>query len=178
MSALTEGFAVPPMRKVEIRAHAVNARNVLNLGDRRIDIPRLLDRLSADFGVNYDVIDEHSGVLPRGVEACYVPEARTLYISAPIFSEMSYGGQRAVFTLGHELGHIVLAHQRTLNRRQGQLPIFCNSEWQANCFAAEFTMPASVITAYHLHTPDLIAERFGVSREAARNRLLDLGIHK
>src|SRR5438270_9702395 len=116
MESLQDGFPVPPLSKLKIRAAAINARKVLGLGRGRIDIPRLLDRLSVEYGIDYDVVDDHSGELPRGVEACYVPEDRILYIAASIYREMCTGGQRAVFTVGHELGHIVLAHRRTLNR--------------------------------------------------------------
>jgi hypothetical protein len=150
---------------------------VLGLGRGKIDIPRLLDRLSAQFGIHYDVVDDRSDVLPRGVEACYIPEDRTLYIASSIYKEMCQGGQRAVFTLGHELGHIILAHRRTLNRRNGEaLKIFSNSEWQANRFGAEFTMPLEEIVADGLLTEQQLVNRFGVSGHAARVRIEDLTV--
>lgn len=171
---LHEGFPVAPSSRQKIREAAVHARAVLQLPDGKINIPRLLDDLTR-FGIYYDVFDRHSAPVPLEVEACYVPEERTLYIRDSVYEQVCSGGQRAVFTVGHELGHAVLAHRRTLNRLSvANVPRYCNSEWQANTFSAEFTMPLPEIWRYELFTPERIAEHFGVSMAAARIRLQDL----
>lgn len=127
-----EGFPVAPSSRVKIRAHAVHARKVLGLPPGRLDMPRLLDNLT-NYSIDYDVFDRHAAPVPKEVEACYVPEERTLYIRDTVYEQMCSGGQRSVFTLGHELGHAVLAHRRTLNRQMASsVPTYCNSEWQAN----------------------------------------------
>jgi hypothetical protein len=175
---LQEGFPVPAMSRLKIRSLAANARGVLQLGHGRIEIARLLDRLT-QFGIYYDVFDNASEPVPRGVEACYVPENRTLYLRDQVYQQVMRGGQRAVFTVGHELGHAVLAHRRTANRQTGAtFPIYCNSEWQANVFAAEFTMPLQSILELRLTTASQISQHFGVSPAAARVRLEDLARHK
>jgi hypothetical protein len=171
---LNEGFPVTPLSRPKIREAAVHARGVLRLPEGRINIPRLLDDLTR-FGIYYDVFDAHSAPVPRQVEACYVPEDRTLYIRDSVFKQMCEGGQRAVFTVGHELGHAVLLHRRTLNRQTtSELPRYCNSEWQANTFSAEFTMPLAEIWKYGLDTAEAIAQHCGVSPAAARIRIQDL----
>lgn len=171
---LHEGFPVAPRSRRDIRAAAVHARRVLDLPDGRVNIPTLLDRLGL-FGIHYDVFDSHSSPVPRSVEACYYPEDRTLYIRDTIYDEMVKGGLRAVFTFGHELGHAVLAHRRGgFNRLTSQVPLYSQSEWQANAFAAEFTMPLEEITRCCVKTPEGIAHRFGVSPAAARVRHQDL----
>lgn len=171
---LHEGFPVAPLSRVRIRDAAVHARSVLKLPPGRIDLPRLLDRLS-DYGIYYDVFDVESAPVPREVEACWVPEDRTLYIRDSVYDQMAKGGQRAVFTVGHELGHAVLAHRRTYNRQLVRgLPIYCNSEWQANRFSAEFTMPIAEIYQFSLYSAQAIADHFGVSPAAASIRLKDL----
>lgn len=171
---LHEGFPVAPRSRANIREAAVHARCVLGLPDGRINMPRLLDDLTR-YGIYYDVFDQKSEPVPRGVEACYVPEDRTLYIRDTVHAEMGRGGQRARFTFGHELGHAVLAHRRTLNRQSGaNIPTYCESEWQANCFAAEFTMPLTEVLKYNLFSAEAIAEHFGVSPAAAGFRLDDL----
>lgn len=166
-----EGFAVAPLRRLDIVATASHARRILNLPDGRINIPELLDGLT-EFGIYYDVFDRHSAPVPQEVEACYVPEDRTMYIRDTVFAQMCQGGQRAVFTFGHELGHALLAHRRTYNRQSSSaLPSYCNSEWQANSFSAEFTMPISQIESFGLYSPASISNHFGVSMAAARVRL-------
>lgn len=173
-NTLHEGFPVAASSRLKIRVAAEHARRVLALPPGRIAIPRLLDDLTR-YGIYYDVFDQSSCPVPREVEACYVPEERTLYIRDTVYAEMERGGMRAMFTLGHELGHALLAHRRTLNRQSiAGVPIYSQSEWQANRFAAEFVMPLDQIIAYQLTTPQQIADFFGVSPAAARVRLSDL----
>ena len=169
-----EGFAVAPQSRKDIVATASHARSILKLPNGKINIPKLLDELTG-FGIYYDVFDRQSAPVPKEVEACYVPEDRTMYIRDTVFEQMCEGGQRAVFTFGHELGHALLAHRRTYNRQSASsLPAYCNSEWQANSFSAEFTMPISQIKAFRLLTANAIAGHFGVSMAAARVRLEEL----
>lgn len=171
---LHQGFPVAPRSRMDIRHAAVNARHVLGLPEGRIAIPKLLDQLSL-YGINYDVLDETDWPEAREVEACYYPEERTLYIRSEIYREMVRGGQRAVFTLGHELGHAVLAHRRAANRQSvATVPRYAQSEWQANTFSAEFTMPLDQIKRHALLNPEAIAAFFGVSLVAARVRYLEL----
>lgn len=167
---LHEGYAVAAQSRTDIRAAALHARNVLGLRSGRLDISNLLDRLT-EFGLYYDVFDRDTSPVPIEVEAYYVPEDRTIYIRDSVHKEMCNGGQRAVFTLGHELGHALLAHRHTYNRKSAKdLPAYCNSEWQANTFAAEFTMPIDQIKAHGLNAPKLISNHFGVSMAAASIR--------
>jgi hypothetical protein len=171
---LHEGFPVAAASRRHIRDVAIHARSVLGLPEGRINIPRLLDDLTQR-GLYYDVFDRHSAPVPSAVEACYIPEDRTIYIRDSVFEQMCRGGQRAVFTLGHELGHALLAHRRTQNRQSvAAFPVYCNSEWQANCFSAEFTMPLEEIRKHNLITAEGLARHSGVSPAAARIRLQDL----
>lgn len=164
-----EGFSVPPLRKQAIVNAAQHARKVLALPDGAIDAGRLLDQLTV-FGIYYDVLDRAVDFMPAGVEACYLPEDRTIYIRDAVHAQMCRPGTRAQFTLGHELGHAVLAHRRTFNRQAANVPIYCNSEWQANTFAAEFLMPVELVKKHQLSCAADIADYFGVSQAAARNR--------
>jgi len=171
---LSQGFPVAPRSRADIRGAAVHARRVLELPDGRLNIPKLLDGLT-EYTIYYDVFDRASAPVPHEVEACYVPEDRTIYIRDHIFKQMAEGGQRAVFTIGHELGHALLGHRRTFNRQPvNTFPAYSNSEWQANLFGAEFTMALEQIQRYCLFNAEAIARHFGVSPAAARVRLDDL----
>ena len=176
--SLQEGTEVPPLSRVAIRDAAMRARQVLELPARAIDAEMLLERLF-EYGVIVDIFDASSAPVPRSVEACYVPENATLYIRDSVYAEMCRGGVRAMFTLGHEVGHIVLAHRRTLNRAKAphEIPIYKNSEWQADCFAAEFTMPLDIMNSHRLFTARQVAAFFGVSMPAAENRVKNLRKH-
>ena len=170
-----DGFPVAPRYRVAIRTAAQHARSILQLPPGRLNIPRMLDVLSAEYGIHYDVFDDSCAPVPRQVEACFVPEDMTIYIRDSVFQEMAVGGQRAVFTIGHELGHALLAHRRTYNRQSAvDLPAYSNSEWQANTFAAEFTMCLIQMKARNLRTVQAVSDFFGVSPAAAQVRLADL----
>ena len=171
---LHEGFPVAPRKRVDIRAIAQSAREALKLPPGKLDWQPLLDKLSSEYGIHYDIFDKFSSPVPMEVEACFVPGQMTIYIRDSVFDQIIQGGQRATFTMGHELGHVLLAHQRTHNRLTRDVPIYCHSEWQANIFAAEFTMPLQEIHKRSLRTASAISDFFGVSPAAATTRLADL----
>ena len=174
---MKEGIEVPPLRRIDIRAAAVRARTVLRAGEGRIDAEHLLERLY-EYGITVDVFDSAEAPVAANVEACFVPETSTLHIRDTAYSQMCSGHARGIFTFGHELGHIILAHRKTLNRTvatpAGGVPAFSNSEWQADTFSAEFTMPLDVINSLKLFTPESIASHFGVSLKASEIRLYNL----
>ena len=81
--------------------------------------------------------------------------------------------QRIRFTIGHELGHIVLGHVRpgehTRQNREPQ-PGDDPMEQAANRFAADLLSPACVLWGLGLHSPEEIAEICKISIQAARFR--------
>lgn len=172
MSGLHSGFRVSPQSKAKIRAIAQNARAALNIPPGRLDAERLLERLHT-YGIVVDVFDRASAPVPSEVEACWVPSSNTLYIRDSVHSEICSGNPRGRFTVAHELGHILLAHQVTVNREtaSGTIPRFANSEWQANTFASEFLMPENEMRQKSLHTAAAVANHFGVSMQAAEIRV-------
>jgi hypothetical protein len=167
---------VPGLTRTAIRVAAVSARAALGIHpDGRVEPRMLLERLWK-FGVILDIVDDADPSVPPHVEALYWPESSTLVIRESVYEAMCSGQPRARFTFGHELGHIVLGHRRTLNRvaRDAPVPIYCRSEWQANHFSAEVTMPLDVINSEQLFSASSIAARFGVSLAAADSRLRNL----
>ena len=168
------GYLVAGRSRADIRKSALHARQVLRLPEGRIVIPDLLEWLST-FGLNYDVFTRAEWPFHGAVEACFVPGDMTIYIREDIYDEMSCGGQRAVFTFGHELGHALLAHRVLYTRAPiTKIPAYANSEWQANTFSAEFTMPIDQMLKHQLSTAQRVAEFFGVSPVAASVRCRDL----
>jgi len=164
------GFRVSPRSIADIRETATRARAAL---DFRWPVPlgRFLERLLI-YSITYDVV-ENRGALPPGVEACWVPENLTLYLTNRVYNEACANDPRALFTVFHEMGHALLGHRRTLNREVPgrEIKTYEDSEWQANQFAAEFLMPLEEIVRYNLTTEGQLMSRFGVSMAAARIRL-------
>lgn len=175
MSSLQTGFEVPPQSTLTIRNAALKVRQVLGLPDGRFDQGRLLEKLH-EFGIVLDVFDNSNAPVGQGVEACWVPESRHLYIHDRVYKDACQNGTRSMFTISHELGHIVLAHQRPISRQiqRNEIPVYANSEWQANTFASEFAMPLPIMIREKLHSAPQTASFFGVSAQAAEVRLKKL----
>ncbi|MEM5500761.1 ImmA/IrrE family metallo-endopeptidase [Ahrensia kielensis] len=100
------------------------------------------------------------------------------------------GPQRKRFTAAHELGHYVLHRDKLgpgehLDRLYDKYadsnsasPFSYSDERQANQFAADFLMPANLVSIYYQRgdAAQRIAERFEVSKAAADVRLKSLGL--
>ena len=66
--------------------------------------------------------------------------------------------QRKLFTIAHELGHIMLGHQDPEN---------AGAEREANYFAATLLCPMPIVSAMPSKSPDLLKIAFNLSQEAA-----------
>ena len=85
---------------------------------------------------------------------------------------------RQLFTIAHEIGHIVLGHLRTNNvacrngvtlwNRDGKEPN--DMERAANIFASRLLAPACVLKELDVHTADEIMRLCGLSHQAAEYR--------
>lgn len=166
------GYIVSPISIDQIRTKAMIVRDALGLGNDAIDLEVFLERLSS-YGITIDVVDDvdmpgfsfHS-------EACCIPETATIYLTELTYEKACSNDPRTRFTIFHELGHLILGHSRELHR--GNVPKdikpYVDSEWQADQFSAEMTMPLNVILELKLFDSELIRRQFGVSEPAARRR--------
>jgi len=147
---------------------------VLGLPDQAVSLPHFLESLS-NFGITVDVVEDKDFVLMMaGVEAVCVPETATITLTEATYNAARRNDPRTRFTIFHELGHFVLQHTKALARHNYEAKPFIDSEWQADQFSAEVTMPLPVILKYGLLTPTKIAKFFGVSLPAAMTRVSQL----
>jgi len=158
------GYRVAALGHVDIERAAATARRTLDI-DPLLPLPGLqlferLDRYHLRVGaqtlqLTYGVEQE----LPEGALACARYEeadnAIALVLSAETYNHLERGdGRRARFSVAHEIGHAVLhgrrlvelAHidhaQRAMLRTDASdTPIYRDSEWQANAFAAALLVP-------------------------------------
>ncbi|MEA5085071.1 MAG: ImmA/IrrE family metallo-endopeptidase [Lachnospiraceae bacterium] len=79
---------------------------------------------------------------------------------------------RRRFTLAHELGHGVLNHNiGTIHYRNSETDSQTDlQELEANVFARDILMPATVLAALDIHTPVEIMRLCGISRKSAEIR--------
>lgn len=123
------------------------------------------------------------GDLPEGVSGMLVKQPR---FDPEIYINGSDSPTRQRFTCAHELGHYVkrassdddffeYVDTRGPSASRGTRA----DEIYANGFAAALLMPREAVErlARHGETAGEMAYRFGVSLEALRNRLANLGVH-
>lgn len=162
-----------PARSITaIRSTAVMAREVLKLGDSPPRLDLFLESLS-EYGITVDVQDGHEFML-AGVEAACNPETATIALTSSTYKAARSNDPRTRFTIFHELGHFVLSHTKALGRTNIDPKPFLDSEWQADQFSAEMTMPLDVILRRKLKSPESLAGFCGVSLPAASYRLTQL----
>ena len=79
---------------------------------------------------------------------------------------------RRRFTLAHELGHALLGHSLDeIHYRNSEIDSQTDAqEVEANVFARDILMPATVLAALDIHTPEEIMELCHVSRQSAEIR--------
>lgn len=176
------GYLVRPTSTQRIRHIALRARKILALSDGQFDMGNFLEQLSK-FGITVDVIDGHEikGFLHH-TEACCIPESATIYLTNETYEKACNNDPRTLFTIFHELGHLLLMHRREFHREKTSVNTnpkpYMDSEWQADQFAAEILMPIDVIRGEMLNSPEKIASKFGVSAKAATARYNKLMTHK
>lgn len=88
----------------------------------------------------------------------------TMYIRRDVYERAVNGSPRDRFTLCHELGHYFLHRPGTISNARGDIPRYCEPEWQANTFAGEIMAPRSLVKDLQ---PEEIAEKCGMSYTAA-----------
>jgi len=74
------------------------------------------------------------------------------------------GNPRDRFTMCHELGHYFLHRPELIEFARGDIPIYCQPEWQANTFAAELLAPRQLIDGMSIEE---ISKQCGISYTAA-----------
>lgn len=92
-------------------------------------------------------------------------ETRDSLIYLVLYNDREKSLTRRRFTLAHEIGHIMLAHEQD----------DAVQETEANCFAAELLLPRILLRELQLRTggkitAEEIAELFGTSRAASENQ--------
>lgn len=166
------GVKVPPLSREVIRRRASLVRQRMNLDDlEAVDLVSVVEHRLSDMGLVLDVQDG----LPEGEEARTLPDDNLIILGESVYDGMVRGEPRARFTVAHELGHLFL--------HRGVAPVFTrgpwghmpyeDSEWQADCFAAEFLMPLRGVAATCSTVEDIV-RRYRVSRTAAKIRLDNL----
>lgn len=169
------GFVVSPLSKKSIYARAARIRSGLS---KVMDSPY----------VPLDLVYEVMPILLPGfrLEICFKsemgddhgqtsPEQQLIRLREDVYDGMCSGNGRDRFTGAHELGHLFLHSGVALARtavRDAQVPIYRNSEWQADTFASALLIDEVMLG--QCHSIRQVMKIFGVSEAAARMRAKDM----
>lgn len=184
--------ALRARRREELEAIAAAFRNTLELPAGKISgvwLFERLDELVIQHGRREIPVDYKVAELAWGVEACscfnVVAGKMDIVLAPETYEALRAGKPRALFTLCHECGHIILHTEElirratygvdaALNRRKTH-PIYRDTEWQSDWFAGAFIAPAEQVVALHdaigFLTVSDVARSFGLSKRAAEVRL-------
>lgn len=166
-----QDFIVPARRWTEIGGIADNVRHRLGLWENpHLPIMDLIERVMwQKLGWFELQILDHAEM--EGAEGYTCPKGEFIRLREDVYVGACRGDGRPRFTAAHELGHWAMHTNIPLARaRRGDgTPAFRLAEPQANQFAAEILMPRRFITSFD--DEDDLVKRFGVSWEAARNRI-------
>jgi len=86
-------------------------------------------------------------------------------IREDVYEAACAGNPRHRFTLCHELGHYLLHQPEFISMARGEVPKYCDPEWQANTFAGELMAPHELVRGMAVEE---IAVKCGMSDQAAR----------
>jgi hypothetical protein len=103
------------------------------------------------YGVHLDVVDDHDPAL-RNAYAEFDVRHKTLRVRQGVFLRCDLDDPEAIFTMAHELGHIVLHGEQKYFRRTRRLLVasrsYIDPEMQADRFALEFLVDRKMLERY------------------------------
>ena len=166
------GVCVKGKSIADLRDLAISMRNSLHLEfTPKFPVIRFLEFLQWKFD-DFELEIVPPGTLPKGVFACYNPSSGFVTICDTYYNMANEGNGFARWTILHECAHYIL-HKNQIaalyrqNNRSHQ--IYEDSEWQADTLVCELLLPLTLINK-NMSVED-VAEIFGVSKQAAKNRL-------
>ena len=153
-----------PLSRAKIRKFAKILRRAYDISTN-VKFPTIefLEFGLKSLGFDYDICDKSE------LENCYaktIPEEKVVKIREDVYIRATQGNPRDIFTILHEIGHVIFHNNRTIEfaRNEEKIPIYMDPEWQANTFAAEVLVPADCIAGM---TEDEIVDMYECSYEVA-----------
>lgn len=137
-------FIAKPKSRKKLQDVAIVLRKILKIGEyEAFPMMEMIEFMLDGFGYVMHVCDKSE--LKDKYAETRISE-KLLVIREDVYEQAAEGNPRHLFTLAHELGHIILHNPNTISfARQKMCRIFEDPEWQANVFAAELLAPSIYI---------------------------------
>lgn len=160
------GIFVPPLSTPVIRSYAEKIRSIF-VSDSKVEFPIIdvieLAMIKIDPDFVFDVQDSEA----MGLDEGRVPIGNNeLVLRLDVYERACSGSPRDIFTAAHEFAHYLMHRKISFARaREDNDKIYCDSEWQADTFAATLLM--SQRHAARFANSEEMASACGVSKNAA-----------
>lgn len=164
------GHKVEAKTAYSIEKIAMSVREKLGINSAKVKIVALLEMLQNLDEITLDIVEDHE---LKDEEAVAFPDKNIIRVKDSIYSDACRGVGHAIFTLAHELGHIIMHKNQEQSYARGTHRIYEDSEWQADTFASAFLMDNRFIDL-EFDTAGDVSKRFGTSYKAADVRLSKL----
>jgi Zn-dependent peptidase ImmA (M78 family) len=165
-----------PISRAELEELGWKVREILGLTKEKwLPVPYILEHsltelYGDDFAFEVKTMNE------MGANHGYAdPNQRELILREDVYDGMVLGRGRDRMTGVHEMSHMILHPGNRLFRRmrEEKPPPFRDPEWQAKCLAGTTMMPIRMLE--RAKSIRGVARDFGVSEDAAKTRVRQLG---
>lgn len=149
-----------PRSRQFIRKIARNIRELLNMeNELYFPIVQVIELLAADEEEEFDYEIVSDGEMTDTYGTTNTA-SNIMKIRQKVYEGAIKGNPRDRFTLCHEFGHWLLHQPESVSFARGEIPTYCDPEWQANTFAAELLIPYYLVQGMSIED---IVESCGVS---------------
>lgn len=163
------GVKVDARSKQQIRSLAAHVRRLVSASDEKpLDLIELLENRLQKIELELFFLDSSE---MGSAEASTDPDNLKMYIRSDVYYALAQDDGRARFTIAHEIGHLVMHENIALARDLIPPKPYEDSEWQADCFAAELLVPLHVAARYT--DAHILASDMKVSLSCAANRIAE-----
>lgn len=134
-------MSASPLSREKIRQYARYVRTQLGLENVLFfPIVQVIELLAADEEEDFDfeIVADNEMTETYGTTNT---STNLMYIRESVYNSAVNGNPRDRFTLCHEFGHWLLHQPENVCFARGEIPTYCDPEWQANTFAAELMIP-------------------------------------
>ncbi len=160
------GFRVSPLSWKAIEAQALNDRMIMGYRDEFYLPLSNIENLMQSIDPEFCLLVENQGVL-GSKEGIAQPWNHCITLREDVAQGLEDGNYRARFTLAHELGHYRLHGKELIGFARNTTDTwssYCDSEKQANEYAARLLMPKHLLE--QCHSVNDVRDLFGVSNSA------------